>query len=493
MPTRVVDVSDFEESGIIKICMGSGLSGQFVALSHRWVSGQMPDWVTTRKTVQQRMTGFPLRELPPSLVDAVKVTRKLGLRYLWVDSVCIMQDSASDWEIESSRMADIYAGAFVTLFADCGCDDNAGFLSARQSYGPAPIFLKVQSGNLPPLPVYVRYADASIRQWDQPAKGHLFRSNVNESFLSDRAWILQERVMSRRILHFGKDQLFWECRTTALAEDGHLFQQEHLRKWLIDSQQVILGTSLTDLELHLRWAKLVEVYTARKLTKGKDKLTALSGIASIFGKRTQERYLAGLWKNSFHLNLLWQSDIKDPDERPARPLDYRAPSWSWASVDCAVYMRGDREPKDFGLEPAFDIVDVHVETASRDRFGQVLSGSVTLLALLKTAISIGPYKDQIGDTDKGYNPVYNYEMAPVGTMRHDTRDDLQAEHITCLKLYDNDPSYKEHFLVIVPVHSGEDKRIFRRIGLGDTLLWGRSQYEKKSFFEGCEKEIITLV
>jgi hypothetical protein len=84
-------------------------------------------------------------------------------------------------------------------------------------------------------------------------------------------------------------------------------------------------------------------------------------------------------------------------------------------------------------------------------------------------------------------------MAPVGTMRHDTRDDLQAEHITCLKLYDNDPSYKEHFLVIVPVHSGEDKRIFRRIGLGDTLLWGRSQYEKTNFFEGCEKEIITLV
>lgn len=478
---------------MIKISIGSGLSGQFAALSHRWVSGEMPQWVTTQKTVHRRMAGFPLRDLPQSLIDAVDVTRKLGLRYLWVDSICIIQDSAHDWNNESSRMVDIYAGAFVTLFADCGSDDDTGFLNARRSLGLPPILLRLQSGDLPPMPVYVRYADVSIPMRHQPAKGHLFKTDVDKSFLSDRAWILQERVISRRILHFGKNQMFWECRSTALAEDGHLFQQEWGRKWLIESHQVILGTSLTNPEIHLRWAKLVEKYTARKLTKGKDKLPALSGIANVFGTRTRDKYLAGLWMNSFHLNLLWHSNIKDPDQLLSRPPEYRAPSWSWASVDCAVYMRGDREPKDFELEPAFDTIDAHADTVSKDSFGQVLGGSATLSGRLKGAINIGPYKEKIGDTDKGYNPVYNLEMAPIGTMRHDARDDLQTENIMCFKLYDNEPWSNEHFLVLVPVQSGGDNPSFRRIGLGNTLLWGRSQYEKISFFEGCEKETITLV
>ena len=304
----------------------------------------MPQWVTTQKNVRQRMDGFPLQELPRSLVDAVNFTRKLELRYLWVDSICIIQNSAPDWNIESSRMVEVYANAFITLFADSASDDDAGFLNANRSLGPPPILLKLQSGNLPSLPVYVRYSDASLPMLHQPANGHLFRTNVSESPLSERAWVLQEHVMSRRILHFGQNQMFWECRTTALAEDGHLFQQEWARKWLIQSHQVIMGASLTDLEIYLRWASLVEEYTGRKLTKGEDKLPALSGIADIFSTRTQDEYLAGLWRNNFHLNLLWYSNIKDLDELPSRPTEYLAPSWSWASVDCRVYIRCDREP-----------------------------------------------------------------------------------------------------------------------------------------------------
>jgi hypothetical protein len=78
-------------------------------------------------------------------------------------------------------------------------------------------------------------------------------------------------------------------------------------------------------------------------------------------------------------------------------------------------------------------------------------------------------------------------------MKHDTRDDLRTENIMCLKLYDNQPSYKEHFLVLVLVQNGREKSVFRRIGLGDTMLWGPSKYENKSFFEGCEKATIKIV
>jgi Heterokaryon incompatibility protein (HET) len=400
LPTRVIDVMGPEISGMIKISMGSGLLGQFAALSHRWVSGEMPQWVPTQKILHQRMAGFPLHDLPRPLVDAVSVTRKLGLRYLWVDLVCIIQDSAPDWNVESSRMVDVYAGAFFTLFADCASDDDAGFLNVNRSLSPPPILIRLRSGQFSSLPVYVRYSDASIPMWKQPTKGHLYTTNVGESVLSDRAWILQERVMSRRILHFGKNQMFWECRTTTLAEYGHLVGQDRARKWLIQSHQVNSDTPLTDLEVHLRWAKLVQEYTQRRLTKSIDKLPALSSIAKIFGSRTKDKYHAGLWRNSFHHDLLWQSKIHDPDQLPWRPPEYRAPSWSWASVNCAVYVRANSEPEDFELKPAFDIIDVHTDAASEDGFGQVRGGSATLSGPLQAAISMGPYEKQIGDTDK---------------------------------------------------------------------------------------------
>ena len=142
------------------------------------------------------------------------------------------------------------------------------------------------------------------------------------------------------------------------------------------------------------------------------------------------------------------------------------------------------------MKPAFDVVDAHVDLASKARFGQVVGGSATLIGLLKAAINTGLLGERMGN---GYNPVYNLEMAPIGRMKHDARDDLQTKNITCFKLYDNESSHSEHFLVLVPVQNGGTNPFFRRIGLGDTLLWGRSRYEDKSFFEGCEKETITII
>ena len=97
---------------------------------------------------------------------------------------------------------------------------------------------------------------------------------------------------------FGEDQLFWECRTVALAEDGHLFSHGKLREWLIEAHQVISSKEISSLQRHKCWAKLVEKYTSMTLTREKDKLPALSGIAKLFAARFEDKYLAGLWKET---------------------------------------------------------------------------------------------------------------------------------------------------------------------------------------------------
>lgn len=123
LPTRVIDVSS-PDGESIRLHRGTEQFSRYLALSHRWVGGPMPKWVTTRETCGPRHEWFSFKELPASIVDAIRVTQKLGLQYLWVDSLCIIQDSPGDWESESSRMASVYANTHITLFADCGRDDS---------------------------------------------------------------------------------------------------------------------------------------------------------------------------------------------------------------------------------------------------------------------------------------------------------------------------------------------------------------------------------
>ncbi|PQE17511.1 heterokaryon incompatibility -domain-containing protein [Rutstroemia sp. NJR-2017a BBW] len=137
--------------------------GRYLALSHRWIQGPTPEWVTreANNSFKTRFEWFSIDELPATVNDAVKVTRELGFQYVWIDSICIIQDSPQDWATEASKMADVYTNAFLTLFADCGKDDNS-----------------------------------------------IFEEDVESAYLSDRAWIFQERILSVRILHFGRDQIF---------------------------------------------------------------------------------------------------------------------------------------------------------------------------------------------------------------------------------------------------------------------------------------------
>jgi hypothetical protein len=453
----------------------------YAALSHRWVTGPVPNWVTKKSNIYERINGFLIRDLPKSIQDAITITRRLGLRYLWVDSLCILQDSLDDWEIESAQMMKVYTNAFVTLFADAAFDDEAGYLGRRSSSEPAPLLinLRISQDDKTTLPVYIRtpnYNDDSS-----------FEEDVERSPLASRAWILQEQVMSRRIIHFGKSQMIWECRTCIELENGlACTEKEYHRKWLDETRGVTTGAAASSDS----WRKLVEVYSRCQLTQSKDKLPAISGIASAYSAKSGDRYLAGLWEKTLHLDLAWSvswSKVK-------KSLHSRAPSWSWCSITGEILYK-QVTSTDMNSIAAFNILGVDIPVLGKNAFGQIGPGALKLSGHLLKATSFGPYIDKARN-ERSY-PLYTTRLTPIGHVQYDHPNDIHRSEVTCLRLMEGS-SKLEYFLVLalVPDHDDTTGNLrFRRIGLGDSWLsdTSGSGYFSESIFAGCGKQEFTLV
>jgi hypothetical protein len=298
LPTRVIEVGPNGDEKV-KLFLNYGSSGRFAALSHRWNPGKTPKCVTKTSNLKKRRMGLDIKDLPKSIQGAIKVTRKLNLRYLRVDSLSILQDSAENWDIESSRMIDVYSNAYIALFADRARDDDDGFLGPRKFEDNEPLVMKliIRPGHDSTPPVLIR----TPVMYSYSA--HDFNHTVDKSILSEPGWILQEQLMSRRILHFGSEQTCWECRTTVDQEDGMVIDGK--RERLTGAHQALNNEATDD----NYWRQLVEAYSRRQLTQHTDKLPALSGIANVISAvRVGDIYLAGVWKNSLAFDLTWRTE-----------------------------------------------------------------------------------------------------------------------------------------------------------------------------------------
>lgn len=167
---------------------------------------------TTTTNLQARLVRIPFIELPPTFRDAVSVCRHLRIRYLWIDSLCIIQDSTADWKHESSTMADVYSRSTLTIADDWSTNPNGGcFYSNRSS-------IRIDTEDV--VCVQSTLSDgrrSSLYFCDHHKEPNL--ESIEENALSKRAWAFQERLLSPRILHFTQKQLFWECREAFYAED----------------------------------------------------------------------------------------------------------------------------------------------------------------------------------------------------------------------------------------------------------------------------------
>jgi hypothetical protein len=389
LPFRVLDVADPDlQSNTIKLIEPpAGTKGRYASLSHCW--GKSQQFTTTKATMSARKAGIEVLGLPQSFQDAIAISRELEIRYIWVDSLCICQDDGADWERESAKMASIYMQSYLTLAAGRAGDDADGFLGPRDARVHVPLLVTLTGG----VGSDDKSLAGTIHLFNIPlnyaAHGHSYVENTKEP-LTKRAWVVQERFLAPRTLHFSASQTSFECAENFETEDGH---RQTLSLYNITE---LPQRDFTDIGIDRdfsfrgsrRWNETVSLYSCKALSWESDKLPAFSGLARLFEEKLGDNYVAGLWRNNIVEGLCWQT-FGDPHSRPKK---YRAPSWSWASIDGRVAITSIGSWEDL-----VEVVDVQVQVKGENPLGEVSGGSIELRAPLET-ISIreqklGPNKD----------------------------------------------------------------------------------------------------
>lgn len=252
------------------LAIGTGKLGEYAALSHCWgLSEDNPydqQYTTNSKTIASRMQSMPMPEIPQTFQDAVVVTRKLGLRYLWIDSLCILQDSEVEMNQEIQKMATVYRNATVTISATSARNSTSGFLARDPLPKPAVIMPFHQPGHLPGT--FHLYAPKAEQTWDK---------DVEYSKWNQRAWTFQERILSSRVLHFTKNKLYFECCSADTDEEGSPSRRPIydpsfsgdtalLARFLGYFQHFSLQDGLKLDQVYKSYYELAEAYSRRELT-----------------------------------------------------------------------------------------------------------------------------------------------------------------------------------------------------------------------------------
>ncbi|VBB79502.1 Putative protein of unknown function [Podospora comata] len=377
LPTRVVDVgtpdNDFKT---LRVVHSHGSQAPFVALSHCW--GGRIEPVLTTKTLDTFTTSLSFDSLPANFRDAITITRKLGIQYLWIDSLCIMQDSRQDWEVESKKMAQIYGSSTFTISAFVSKRSTAGILNPAPTAGPPPMSV--------PLTMLSEQGEARKLklEWRHPSDREDLRRLDMACVLNSRGWTFQEFLLSRRHLIYGRHQIYWRCRAgQKSAEAGILPEGDKRAHSVFDDITAVLDASnASDLsakslrrkDLFREYYSLVGEYSNRTLTIGSDKLPALSGITQRLHASLGARYLAGLWSSDVRNGLLWKEETQIA--RHVQP--YRAPSWSWAVTDDTI--QWDGYTTDYGQGPHdLELVEASVEPKNPSNpFGEIMDARLVL-------------------------------------------------------------------------------------------------------------------
>ncbi len=414
LPTRVIGVSS--DPPRLIVTRDEGITyGRYAALSYCW-GGPQPIR-TTRETLSDHIRSIPFKSLPRTLQDAITVTRKLGLKYIWIDALCIIQDDEADRQRELPSMGKIYNSAYVTISASTAVSCHDGFLEPRQ-LEHKPIRLRAKSLNAKMGSVLL------MRDFSE-----VFQDSVP---IHKRGWTLQEHLLAPRLLVFGLLRTQYIC-TAGIQYDGGspiplgaprfglpklgystLFAAEYGGFMTEGSKRRIQSlpyrTHLMDLAVRMtgevgkitqmlieHWCDIVTAYTSRHLGVPDDRLDAIAGIAGKVHRRELGQYLAGIFSTYLHSQLLWrragnQLLLPRPTGR------YRCPSWSWASVDGAVSLKVDPfQLSDIGAS----IQTPHVlrcqvaPISDTDKYSRFSSGMLQVLG--KTKSMIIPVDPQTGN------------------------------------------------------------------------------------------------
>ncbi|KAF2787240.1 HET-domain-containing protein [Melanomma pulvis-pyrius CBS 109.77] len=494
LPYRILDLGSGGLTGKIMLRETQSQIGKYACLSHCW-GGHQP-LQTTIETLEQHKEEIGWDALPKTFQDAVTYTRRLTLQYLWIDSLCIIQDDIDDWNTQAAQMAEIYRNGIITL-------------SAAASKGPDDgLFVMTRSKHIAvevPLPSNATGGPKFFTRYPIP-------HSAGDHPLLTRGWVLQERLLSPRVLHFGAFEMIWECMQSYKCECG---ASKNTNSWL-DWKTKFHPDMLADCPPKFAaesWHNLVKDFSGLNLSQMKDVLPAVSGAAKIIQQKLQSTglkatYIAGMWYCWFIEDCLW--NVSSPTG--SRPEEWQGPTFSWASIACikdisyaahSIFELRFLPEGEFSVRncPTLhaSIKEHSCELKGADETGQVASASVLLSGpLMKATLDQDDLiiHGQVRYFNSQFWPDYDFSIP--GDYQIENGSTLWCLKILSVKQPLKDPIVQDMwFLILRQVGvDGSGQRVFERVGLlkyrdgYDVKLPVREWFDPKHVEEDATVKII---
>ncbi|MCJ1251179.1 hypothetical protein MMC30_008410 [Trapelia coarctata] len=437
--SRFLDL-EAETPSRIRVCETDSLELDvtYAVLSHCW--GRCEKLTLLKENVEDLKREIEFDGLPKTFRDAVQIARRLRIRYLWIDSLCIIQDSAEDWLGQAAVMGAIYKYSCLSIGAASARDDDGGCFYDRDGDVVRPLYLKIlgeptkrvsKTSSLSRRLFYFNisthkddpddayHEELEYSRWLSPGTYLItdclaWFTGVTTAPLYSRAWTVQERLLAPRILHYGSEQLFWECEELDACEaypQGSPQKSLFLQPFKQSSPYDLALLPFEQMDFRARidredkksthvldaWDVIVMAYAQGNLTRPEDKLVAIAGIVEELRPLMQCEFHAGLWGRYLERQLAWWAGMLR-----SRPLIYRGPSWSWVSVQSLVVNAFDLDDSNQLYKTyTVEVLDIQVTKAEESNSSLVTDGFLCLNGRLFEAEILPFDKHERCDFDVG--------------------------------------------------------------------------------------------
>ncbi|KAM0229734.1 hypothetical protein ACHAPO_009808 [Fusarium lateritium] len=381
-PKRLVKIIDDTDGNPQqwRLVLGADVQDlDYLTLSHCW--GWTKHLSLTKHNYHALTATSPISTLPTTYRDALVVTAALGKQYIWIDSLCILQDDEEDWKSQSSVMGLIYKHSTCNIAAAWAENSSDGCFSPKEA--PTTITLASDEFFVAEILYSAPFHQKDI--WDAP--------------LNQRSWVIQERYLAPRQLVFAKTQVYWACQELTASEEfptGSEYLPDELMSGQASALQQVRPTSESNTAIRRIWADLVKSYSKCQLTFLTDKAIALAGLAAEIRASNDDTYLAGPWMKNLEDQLCW---VLDPNEFPHQDHSttptYLAPTWSWINLNGPVeYDRAYvRESADTKL---VEVLEASVESDDPNGLHSFVSSKLRLRGIAFWGSLQDPTPDQLG-------------------------------------------------------------------------------------------------
>ncbi|CZR50941.1 uncharacterized protein PAC_00815 [Phialocephala subalpina] len=469
-PSRILNVG--VEGDTIRL-ESSDPSSPYVALSYCW--GTTATLKTTSQTLEDMFENIPVSSLSHTFLHAVRITRALGFHYLWIDALCIIQDSLSDWTAQVAQMSKIYSHSSLTICV--ASETQVPTTPEHKMLDTRPNIGRPES----PCPT----CDNAYKAF-KPLVDDTATTMLLDSQWSKRGWTLQERILSPRILYYSSNSLAWECdgERSTLDRVGQIRDNLKLLgigKHSLPNKQEANPSFPLMRSFRKTWREIVREFSKRHLTFATDKLPALAGVAYEMAAMSHQSYVAGLWKGDLINDLLWCRDFPTiPLPRP----NYRAPSWSWASIDSPVVWS---KSVSFPVEKNAQVLDCETRPLSElAPFAGVSDGYLQIRGLSRKVVVVVSRPEEVLDR-QSLNRLAFAQWDTLDVQKKTSNDPklkgVQVEALLCLQIL------TEAGLLLRDVSEG-DLQTFRRVG----VYWNQTDDDSKPVFDGSWKsQSVTII